>query len=172
MARRSAEDAAQALLARWQITDLPTPIERLAELEGATIVRRPAEGAQSGFLYRDGSNKIIGVNSKTSAKRQRFTVAHEIGHLVLHPSNGLIVDHQIDNRDELSSLGIDQREIEANAFAAALLMPRDHVISQIRQVVQQPDVPRHERLILLLAKKFDVSSAAMSYRLINLGIYS
>ncbi len=172
MARRSAEAAAHTLLTRWQIDELPTPVEHLAGLEGATIVRRPAEDAQSGFLYRDGINKIIGVNSRTSQTRQRFTIAHEIGHLYLHRVDGLIVDHHIDNRNELAGLGVDQREIDANTFAAALLMPREQVISQVREALERPDIQRQERLILALAKIFDVSSAAMGYRLINLGIYS
>ena len=171
MARRSAEAAAHDVLERWQIAELPTPVERIAELEGATIVRRPAEEAQSGFLYRDGVNKIIGVNSSTSLTRQRFTIAHEIGHLNLHRIDGLIVDQQVDRRDKRASLGTDEREIDANTFAAALLMPRDLVIDQVRRASRRPSY-RPERLTSALAKIFDVSTEAMGYRLINLGIYS
>ena len=139
---------------------------------GVAIIRQSTDDAQSGFLYRDGANRIIGVNSATSPTRQRFTIVHELGHLHLHKFEGLVVDHQIDNRNVRASLGIDTREIEANTFAAALLMPRDRVFEQVQTLLERPDIARRERLILALAKVFEVSSEAMGYRLINLGIYS
>ena len=97
------------------------------------MIRNNFDGNESGFTLREGSRTIIGVNTRTSRKRQRFTIAHEIGHVVLHESP-LIVDHsvRIDWRDGVSSLGTQKQEIEANAFAAALLMPHRMVIDRAK----------------------------------------
>src|SRR3954470_4270018 len=68
---------------------------------------------------------IIGINSSHPETRKRFTIAHEMGHLVLHQLDQVHVDKQflVKLRDDISSQAIDPHEIEANAFAAALLMP-------------------------------------------------
>ena len=72
-------------------------------------------------------------------------------------------------RDPTASLATDREEIEANAFAAALLMPERLVLEAVSQLLT---AAHHtpETLTVLLAKKFEVSEAAMDYRLINLGI--
>lgn len=166
------EDAAAELLKRHQVGDvIPVPVDYLAEATGATVVRHRFEGDQSGFVYRDGARIIIGVNSATSRRRQRFTIGHELGHMHLHQSdNPLLVDQavQVHRRDHRSSLAVDPLEIEANAFAAAVLMPSDQVLQHVNDARELP----RERLVLRLAQTFDVSTEAMSYRLINLGVLS
>ncbi len=64
-----------------------------------------------------------------STVRQRFTIAHELGHFFLHrASSTVFVDAApIFFRDESSSNGSQREEIEANAFAAELLMPEDAI---------------------------------------------
>lgn len=64
------------------------PIDVLAhaKLAGAQVVRHHFDdGDISGMLYRDDTRTVIGLNSTQSPTRQRFTVAHELGHLKLHP---------------------------------------------------------------------------------------
>jgi Zn-dependent peptidase ImmA (M78 family) len=111
------------------------------------------------------------VNSANSPRRQRFTIAHELGHLDLHEGRQLTVDHsmRVDWRDETSSLGTDKQEVEANAFAASLLMPASLINRQIRVHLRGNHLTR-DTLIAVLARDFDVSIEAMGYRLINLGI--
>jgi Zn-dependent peptidase ImmA (M78 family) len=151
-------------------------VEDIAEGEGAVIVRRHFTGTESGFTLRDGQQIIIGINTRTSRRRQRFSVAHEIGHLKLHSYNSLIVDHavRVDWRDNISSLGTDTEEIEANAFGAALLMPCsmvfDYVKSYVSESQQSGSALTREDLTSVLAREFDVSTEAMGFRLINLGI--
>ncbi len=114
---------------------------------------------------------VIGVNSAHSLTRRRFTVAHELGHLRLHPGRPLILDApaRVNFRDHIASLATDREEIEANAFAAALLMPERLVLEAVgRLLTAGQHTP--EKLAQLLAEEFQVSEAAMSYRLINLGI--
>jgi Zn-dependent peptidase ImmA (M78 family) len=54
-------------------------------------VRVPGAGV-SGILFRDGEHHVIGVNSAHPLARQRFTIAHELGHRALHPGRELILD--------------------------------------------------------------------------------
>ena len=71
-------------------------------------------------------------------------------------------------RNDVSSTATDDDEIEANAFAAALLMPREQVVNEVESLYRQ--ALDREQLIASLAKRFNVSTEAMSYRLINLGL--
>lgn len=88
MAKR-AERAAAQLLAIHGIIRPPVDAEAIADAEGIVIVRRRFEdGDVSGLLFRDGDHHVIGVNSAHPMARQRFTIAHELGHRALHPRTG------------------------------------------------------------------------------------
>ena|SRR6266581_6793776 len=171
-----AQKEARKLLDKYSVTKVPVPVEEIAVGEGAQIARHHFEGSESGFILRDGKRVIIGVNTRTSERRQRFTIAHEIGHLLLHEGKPLIVDHavRIDWRDERSSQATDAQEIAANAFAAELLMPPELIVSNLRDYVDSVEsrngVVARDDLIARLARVFNVSAEAMGYRLINLGI--
>ncbi|SDI90449.1 protein of unknown function [Frankineae bacterium MT45] len=165
-----AEARAQRLLDKHHFVTAPIPVQKLAELEGAVVVHQRFDGnSTSGFMLADGSGVVIGVNSATSKRRQRFTIAHEIGHMVMHRSDSLMVDSVIQFRDDLSSLGTNTNEREANAFAASLLMPLKLVVKHMARALDA-GVDGRDELISRLAAEFDVSSEAMSYRLINLGV--
>jgi Zn-dependent peptidase ImmA (M78 family) len=171
-----AYSSAYELLQKHNLTKAPIDVEYVAEKIGAVVARNHFEGSESGFALRDGQRRIIGINTRTSRKRQRFTIAHEIGHLELHEGTPLIVDHniRIDRRDEVSSIGTDLQEIEANAFGAALLMPYELIVDHVNRFVSwteesNPDFSR-DQLIAQLARDFDVSTEAMGFRLINLGV--
>lgn len=172
MSRRNARPIREAieLLQDHSIVTAPVPVEDIARRLGIVIARTPFKGSQSGFALRDGDIQVIGVNSATSRRRQRFTIAHELGHLRLHRGK-LIVDHavRVNWRDDRSSLGTDDQEIEANTFAAELLMPESQVRDELHSV-SRLDIDR-EGLISQMANTFDVSIEAMTYRLINLGLF-
>ena len=133
------------------------------------MVKRPdADDRNSGLIARKNAKVIIGVNSLHHPNRQRFTVAHEIGHMLLHADQPLIVDGQgfalIGERREG---GDSPREIEANAFAAALLMPADWLVAAIKS--NQFDLTdENDAGVRRLAERFGVSQQAMMFRLINL----
>lgn len=161
---------AENLLELHRIASAPVPVEELARLAGATVVRRRFDGNDtSGFMYSSDDGVLIGVNSATSRKRQRFTVAHEIGHMVLHQSDNLRVDSVIQFRDGISTLGTDPNERQANAFAASLLMPRVLLETHLATAWASGATTR-DAIVTQLASEFDVSTEAMSYRLINLGV--
>ncbi|GHF74127.1 hypothetical protein GCM10017566_54870 [Amycolatopsis bartoniae] len=117
---------------------------------------------------------MIGINSRHSPKRQRFTIAHELGHWLLHDGKPLIVDQSvmmINKRDDLSSQATNLEEIEANGFAAELLMPRTLMMEAIRRQLSFGHSSREE-FVTAIAKEFDVSVDAMGFRLMNLGVFS
>lgn len=171
--RPAVAQRAARLLDEYDIREPPVPVEEIARGEGAEIVRHHFEGQESGFALRANGRWIIGVNTITSPSRRRFTIGHELGHLLLHPGKPLIVDHsiRISRRDNKASLGTDTEEIEANGFAAELLMPAGLVLAKFAEKLDssgQP--PARDDLISHLAKIFEVSNEAMGYRLINLGV--
>jgi Zn-dependent peptidase ImmA (M78 family) len=71
-------------------------------------------------------------------------------------------------RDDQSSTGNDGEEIEANAFAAALLMPMQLMRQEIMKNKLDLD---DDKAVAELAKRFNVSSTAMSYRLGKLALF-
>lgn len=68
----------------------------------------------------------VWVSDRISHTRQRFTIAHEIGHVIIPWHFGHIVD-EIDTSNEKSDAGYRKLEAEANRFAAELLMPTDWI---------------------------------------------
>jgi Zn-dependent peptidase ImmA (M78 family) len=164
-----AEREAQRLLAEFDISHPPIPVERIAKTLGASLIFEPFEGNVSAMLFRDEGRTVIGVNAKQSPARQRFSIAHELGHLLLHPGRPVILDHvvRVNFRDDESRLATNREEIAANAFAAELLMPEALVVKEVRSrlgLVNTSDA----RLISSLAQIFDVSKEAMGFRLVNL----
>jgi Zn-dependent peptidase ImmA (M78 family) len=168
-----AQEAAAALLRHSGLHDVPVDVEKLAELSGVLVIKqRFADGEVSGMLLReDGKSPVIGVNNAQALTRQRFTLAHELGHWQLHPGRLVIFDRpvRINRRDNLSSMATDREEVEANAFAANLLMPEGAVRGYLEQL---PAQMRHnsDACAGWLADEFNVSTTAMGFRLINLGL--
>lgn len=166
----SPEAEAAKLRAELAPSIIPVPVEEMVSRLGATLVVETLDPNISGLLFRQGEDKAIGVNASHPQVRQRFTVAHELGHLRLHPGKDLFLDHvRVNLRDNVSSLGTDREEREANAFAAALLMPPAEVSNEVRRVLDRGGAT-DSRLIADLAQLFDVSEQAMEFRLVNLGL--
>jgi len=167
--RRKIESMIEELLARYEITEAPVPVERIAKAKGARIFYQSLEDNVSGFLYRDKTQAVIGVNTHHAPARQNFTTAHELGHFLLHEQEQLHIDREfrVRLRDDVSSLGTDDDEREANFFAASLLMPKRFL---------EEDLEAEEYFDLLgddflsdLSRKYGVSTQALINRLKNLG---
>jgi Zn-dependent peptidase ImmA (M78 family) len=170
MTIKKAVEEAKGLLTRFDITEAPVPVEQIAKRLGVDIRYTALDDELSGMVFIKDGKPIIGVNSSHHPNRQRFTIAHELGHFVLHRTyitNAVHVDKQfrVLLRDSRSSTGTDKIEIEANRFAAALLMPEDILLKAIEQYSSDidDDTPLDE-----LAKKFKVSRQTMEYRVRNL----
>lgn len=167
--RRRIEHLVAELLTKHNVTAPPIPVEAIAQKEGLQIRLEPLQSNLSGFLYRHQNQAILGANSLQARVRQRFTIAHELGHFLLHDHEQLHIDRSpyFRLRSELASQGVDPTEIEANSFAAALLMPGSMVSSDLAAMVTS-DVLDDDSLAKL-SRKYGVSTQAMVLRLTNLG---
>lgn len=151
--------------------EISVPIDpsKVALYLGARVVEKDFSEDLSGVLMRKGESATIAVSRSDGPLRQRFTIAHECGHLSLKHKGEVFIDKQVVNRrDANSSLAIDDQEIEANQFAASLLMPRDKVVQYLDQLLNVHK--SRSVLIELSANKFRVSKPAMEFRLVNLGL--
>lgn len=164
------QEQVRKILKQNNIQRPPVPVEQIAESYGIEVRYEPAEEELSGALIRkDRSKVVIGVNSFHHPNRQRFTIAHEIAHFLLHEGIKVHVDQdfRVNLRDEQSSKAISWEEIEANGFAAELLMPTEF-ITRDTQRFQTFDEHTKQRL----ANRYRVSKHAMGLRLANLGLDS
>jgi Zn-dependent peptidase ImmA (M78 family) len=165
------EDKAKQILQDLNITEFPVPISTIAEARGLSIQQYDLGEKVSGVLVINRGLGTIGVNPDHGTTRQRFTIAHELGHYELHRhSKDLFIDsaYKVHFRDETSSTGEKLVEMQANAFAAAILMPRDMLIHEIKE--NNFDL-HDETTIESLANKFQVSPMAMTYRIMNLDLF-
>lgn len=155
------KDKAAAVLAKNQVQAPFVNAFDIAAAEGIAIKYRkfqPTDQTVSGFYFQ--KDKAIYLNAEESAVRQLFTVAHELGHYFLgHKPDeyGVYRRHQVTE-------GVKHRnEIEADCFAANLLMPEDMVKAEISKHPYLRTMPA------FLALRFGVSAPAMANRLKNLG---
>lgn len=165
-----ADVVARELLREHGVDRPAIDVYALAASLGVQVIDAKMPRDVSGMLIREAGSLTVGLQQSHRPVRKRFTLAHEIGHLRLHRGRPLIVDSQVrvNLRDSTSARATDREEMEANRFAAALLMPDDLVV----QAVQDTDFKTVASLQRLLAERFEVSTEAMGYRLINLGITS
>jgi Zn-dependent peptidase ImmA (M78 family) len=115
----------------------------------------------AGACFRDGENAVLWVNGNQVARRQRFTLALELGHAwcrhdgALHP----------DTFETLSGKTSNPYEVQANSFAAQFLMPRAGIE---QRVSGSPGLDE----IVCLAAEFGTSAIAMVYRIKQLKLAS
>jgi len=155
-ARTVAERQAYRLQALMRVTEPPFPeqaIEYLPRLE----IRYRRTRQLAGALRWNGRTWCIVVNTDDTWGRQRFSLAHEVKHLIDHPFGAALY------RDDRYASAHLQAERAADYFAACLLMPKAWVKRAFFD-----DGLRDERV---LARHFQVSTAAMRYRLDQLGLY-
>lgn len=153
MEYRTANDV---LKAHWDGA-LPVNPVSIARAMGIEVKAAPIFQAESGhYMYRNGA-PLITYNPIEAPVRQRFTVAHEIGHHV-HGD----VDAPRDTSSQFSARTRDPKEVAANRFAAALLMPA----ALVKHLVLEKRVTD----LAKLAATFGVSTAAMEFRLKAIGL--
>ncbi len=171
MIKKRIEDKANELLKSLEINELPIPIDRIADLLNVQVLSYDLGEGVSGVLVVNNNVGTIGLNPNHSNVRKRFTIAHELGHFLLHnkTKDSLFVDkeYKVHFRNHASSSGEIKNEQEANAFAAALLMPKDMLVEIIDNYIIDIE---DESTINNLADIFGVSPMAMTYRLINLNL--
>lgn len=167
--KRKIRALVQDLLAKHGLTGPSIPVDRIAKALGIRLYIDALEGEISGFAYRAKDQMVIGVNTWHAPVRQRFTIAHELGHLLLHNFDLLHIDRgfTLRLRSELSGQGTDEEEVEANRFAAELLMPESFLREDL-EGLESIDLLDDE-CVSDLAKKYEVSKQALLIRLATLG---
>jgi Zn-dependent peptidase ImmA (M78 family) len=136
----------------WDLTSGPVVhLVRNLEARGIVVTRIPAVDSETidAFSSALHGRPMIALSDKGNPMRRRFSVAHELGHLLLHPD---------------PAPGSAQHERQANAFAAEFLMPA----AEIRPLLPTPvDVAKLKEI----ADGYGVSVAALLYRGKDLGLY-
>lgn len=159
------------LLTKASIKTLPVQVEEIAKTLNLQIKKSPYHGKNnlSGVLIRNAHENIIGINSNDIEHRQRFSIAHEIGHFLLHEGNQIYVDrkYRVNFRNKKSTEGTDIQEIEANTFASMLLIPEEFLLNDLKKFeIDFLDSNDIEKLV----SRYNVSSAAMSFRLSRINV--
>ena len=160
------EHLANTLLIESAINGPAVSVERIIQDRGIAL-QMTSLGDVSGLVLRKGTEIVIGVNKNHSSNRRRFTMAHELGHAILHKGNEIHYDRdfRINLRSEESGLGVHVEEIEANFFAACLLMPRRFLDTDPEAALVDAE---NAESVAHVAKRYEVSAHAMSIRLGNI----
>lgn len=176
--RAQIEQRAKAVLNNAGAYDVPIDLAKVAHSLSVAVHYDPLEDKISGVLMVKGEERHALINGTHHSNRQRFSLAHELGHLVLHDADGdrLFIDTNMRvyqrvgastdaayNQPDSPTKPHEERE--ANQFASALLMPEDLVRSEAQSLdlLDEYDVAH-------LARRFGVSDQAMSIRLQQLGL--
>lgn len=139
---------------------IPVDVEGLVWALGIVLRKPYLANNVSGMIRKTGDTFEISVNARHAPTRQRFTIAHEIGHFVLHRS--LMGDGNVDDCAYRSDGSVTnnrigaRQETEANQFAANLLMPSSAIKQLRREGVTEPAA---------MALRLGVSEGAMKIRL-------
>ncbi len=149
---------AQRILKEINISNPPIDVYMVAKYLNIKVEDLVGPNHLSGVVGSK-KEKAIYVNKAHPKVRQRFTIAHEIGHVVLHGFS------ESSKKGLLFRMGEnhDPKEIEANRFAAELLMPKEMMDMECEKYGESL-----ENHISDLAHKFNVSEAALSIRLATL----
>lgn len=138
--------------------DLPVKVGSLAKSFGISVKSSTLDAGISGEIKHENGSYIIRVNRHDVKARQRFTLAHEIAHFLLHKES--IGDGIVDDILYRSSLS-DTMEAQANRLAADILMPMAYVNKKMTELGQLREEERIEKIASLL----EVSITALKYRL-------
>jgi Zn-dependent peptidase ImmA (M78 family) len=152
-------EKAESLLKMAKIVDAPVDIHKIANLLGFTIIESDFPTSYSGEIFIEDNVKSIGVNKNQTLKRQRFTIAHELGHYLnghqyFDEEGKMLEDSEFDFNNPLH-----KQEKEANLFASELLIPKNFLVK---------DLEKSGLDIGKLTEKYQVSEQAMWIRLTSL----
>src|SRR6266404_2150109 len=166
LSRADIEKKASQILRLHGLFSIPVDVVTLANREGILVHNAKfSDDNLSGMVAKRGETVTILVNQTDVPFRKRFSIAHELGHHFLHLlHDGDFVDTELDlfrdmedpDRDTLSK----RAEVQANQFAAALLMPEELVRTEWQQT----------KNVAQLARRFNVSEEAIGIRLSRLGL--
>ena len=156
---------ANCKIGRYGIIDLFKECERM----DYKLLRYPlGENADLGFMTKRDNDIVIFTNSCSRLSREIFTLAHEIGHVILHLNDA---SSFIDDSITINGRSTDEKEQEANYFAACLLMPSDDIHRFIDLEIQDFQEKGLSAMdIARIMSEFNVSFDMALNRLESLGV--
>lgn len=134
-------------------------MDQIERIFGADVAVVPDTTGVDGVAIAQKNAKVIALASSTNPARQRFTLAHELCHLIVDDDQSVLLDEDVLKTNSIPS------EIRAGAFAAAFLMPHKVVADRLGPVGSQVS----DEDALSLAFDLGVSPASLAFRLLNLG---
>lgn len=146
----------------WGLGNEPiSNLQKLIESKGIIVTsletkEREIDAFSQRTIIDNNSVYIIVINSSKNYVRTRFDLAHELGHILLHPWS--------ENIEELSKQEFKDRESQANKFAGAFLLPQESFGNDVSHYPTKLDFYIH------LKNKWNVSIQAMIYRAHQLDI--
>jgi Zn-dependent peptidase ImmA (M78 family) len=170
----AARNQAENLVKVSGFTSPVIDVEAIAKKMGVHVIRVELDQTISGLLFThpETNSSCIAIQKGDDETRQRFSIAHELGHFCLKhqfkPGDHVHVDHGflISQRGPMAASGTNAIEREANNFAGSLLMPHAMIIASVgRRRVEQKNDQLYDRDITHLAKEYNVSEQAMMVRL-------
>lgn len=158
-----------ALSLRKVIEDIEDAVERFGiEVKYSDMSHIKASEEISGYVHVVNGVPEMVINGFQSQLRQRFTIAHELGHVLLHwqwqpgkqlPDSLVEISYR---KESYSSDNDIQREKQADSFAAEFLAPLDDVVQFLEEI--KGDNPDKEVQISMLSDKFKISNSSAFYR--------
>lgn len=190
------EASANKLLKSISYFDGPVDLDMACQHLGLTQIDE-SESVPNADGYEilgkaDFANNVISIYDSGNPRRQRFTLAHEIGHFqlqhgaFLRSETTIKQDLMISDPDSMGN-SIDRMEYQANLFASQLLLPKTTLLLKIRHLKKEfdfrykgdcnifvDDQPGNQadffKIISGVSEFFDVSTTAVQIRLKGLGL--
>lgn len=146
-----------------EILDLLEKTERI----NIKLIRTPFNNSNlAGFIGYKHEAFVIVTNTNHTLGSERFTIAHEIYHLL---ENRVFIKVNSIIEEMLDSDINDVKEIMANAFAAELLMPKEDISSSIDGMTKNRTKPIDSMMVVRLQQKYGVDYVAITKRLYETG---
>ena len=156
--RRMINSLAEDVLSAYNISVPIGNIDEIVEKLGGTIQKEAF--FSDGAVEKEGNGFKIIVSPFQDEKRERFTIAHELGHLFLHM--GYRTNNELWEKQENNiyhRIGNSEKEYQANEFAAAFFMPATEYLSVLNKVAEGNMVDTSK-----IAEYFNVSIEAAANR--------
>lgn len=165
--RHRAKQEAKDVLRKFG-DDVPVDVTAIAKANGIDVQLQGLEDEVSGMLLVRDGRPIICINAHHHPNRQRFSLAHELGHFLLHrEKEPFFIDAAVFFRSEGATPETWAQERAANAFAAELLLP-ERKLKELWQ--SEPIDVFDDTAIRRLADRLGVSTQALAIRLSELGL--
>lgn len=144
---------------KWR--NIPFNIEACIKDLGILLIKEDMNDLSAYLEKRPNGQWVIGVNKYHHPNRQRFSMAHELGHYI-NDQDFFKRESRLDDIILLRTNSINEREMRANEFASEILIPSEFFKDLI--------INQGKRNIIELSSFFKVSPAAIKYKAFKLGL--